>query len=194
MNHSSRRARRARRARRGAGAVEFALASPLLLAFVLAIVDLSRYVSNAHRVTSAAVAVADLAAQVEQFRDVMDPAAIATGRELAVLKVAATEVARPLDIFDDGGALIVTSVANLGTGPTVVWRRRWGSDDIASKVGPGTMHGVALAAGEGAVFAEIGYRFRPYVLSGRLLGLDDEETLHALSVRRPRLAGPEIVP
>ena len=179
------------RSNRGGGALEFAIGAPLLLAFVLAIVDLGRFVTDAQRATSAASAAADLASQVERFTAEMNPELVVTGEEVAVLPVAAREVAKPLDLLRDG-ALIVTVVANQGAGAAVSWTRRWGRSDVVSRVGVASLHGIVLANGEGAVFAEVTYRFRPYLLSGRLFGLRDGWEFRTSAVRRPRLAGPEI--
>lgn len=177
--------------RRGAGALEFAIALPVLLAFLLAIADLARFILDLNRLAAAAAAAADLGAQVESFTPQMDPNAVTTGREVAVLALAARESARPMDLLDGGGAVIVTSVANVGGAPAIAWQRRWGRADIAAQGGPGAL-GLRLAAGEAALYAEAGYQFRPFILSGRLLGLANNQAIVAIAVRRPRLSGPVI--
>jgi hypothetical protein len=179
------------RRRRGAGALEFALAAPLLLAFLLAVVDLGRYVIAAQLIAAAATAVTDLASQTESFTPEMDPAAVTTGRELAVLVQAASEVARPVDLLADG-AVIVTVVANSGAGPQVSWQRRWGRSDIESGVGAGALRGLTIPPGDSAVYAEVSGDFRPWLLSGRLLGLEEAFRYSSVSVRRPRLGGPRL--
>jgi len=189
MNHF----RRGRRARRGAGALEFAIAAPILLAFVLAIVDLGRYVTDIHRATSAAASVADLGAQIEAFTDVSDPAKVVSGTEVGVLAVTGLEVSKPLDLIGQG-ALIVTTVSNDGAGPVVAWQRRWGRSGVASTASATALQGIALKRGEGAVFAEIVYKFQPFLLSGRLLGFSQTWDVRALAVRRPRLSGPKLTP
>lgn len=180
-----------RRTRRGAGVLEFAIALPVLLAFVLAIADLARFVLDLNRLAAAAAAAADLGAQVERFTPEMDPNAVTTGREVSVLALAARESARPMDLLDGGGAVIVTSVANVNGSVGVAWQRRWGRADIAARGGAGAL-GLRLAAGEAALYAEAGYRFRPFILSGRILGLTNNEAIVATAVRRPRLSGPTI--
>jgi hypothetical protein len=182
-----------RKVRRGASALEFALAVPLLLGFLLAIVDIGRYVLTVQNASSAATAAADLASQTESFTPQMDVAQVVTGREIAVLSMAAAEVARPVDLTADG-AVIVTLVANAGLGPAVSWQRRWGRADIASRVGPGALRGIVIGPGESAVYAEVACNFRPWLLSGRLLGLADTWAFHVVAVRRPRLGGPVILP
>lgn len=192
MNRSPEPRRRHRR-RRGASVLELALALPILLGMILATVDLGRFVTGTQRAAAAAAAAADLASQAETFEDQPDPDKVVSGREFGVVNVAAREVARPLALFD-AGAVIVTVVSSRdGAANTVAWRRRWGRTDIASAVGPGAMRGVTLGKGEGAVFAEVGYRFEPFVLSGALLGLDGDRDFHAIAVRRPRLVGPTLV-
>ncbi len=184
MNPSSRNSR-------GAGALEFAFAAPLLLGLLLATVDLGRYLVSAQLAAASATAVANLASQTEQFTPEMDPAAVVTGREVAVLAQAAAEVARPVDLTAEG-AIIVTVITNRGNGPEVAWSRRWGRSDIRSVVGPGAMRGVPVPPGDSAVFAEVAGTFRPWLLSGRLLGLDEAFAYRSISVRRPRLGGPTV--
>jgi hypothetical protein len=179
------------RASRGAGALEFALAAPLLLGLLLATVDLGRYLVAVQLAAASATAVADLASQTEQFTPEMDPAAVTTGREVAVLAKAAAEVARPVDLTTNG-AIIVTVMTNRGNGPEVAWRRRWGRPDIVSAVGPGALRGISIPSGDSAVYAEVTGVFRPWLLSGRLLGLEESFRYQSTSVRRPRLGGPTI--
>lgn len=179
------------RRRRGAGALEFALVAPLLLGFVTAMVDIARYVIDVQRTAAAATAAADLASQTERFTPETRLDAIATGSEVAVLANAAIEVARPLDLLGDG-AIIITVIADAGQGAAPLWQRRWGRADITSTIDAGRMRGISLAPGESAVFAEVACRFRPWLLSGRLLGLPGDGGHRSVAVRRPRLSGPVI--
>jgi Flp pilus assembly protein TadG len=190
MNRSDRLEARAHW-RRGGGALEFALVAPLLLGFVLAGLDLATFVGDVQRTAAAATAAADLAAQIDHFTPETDIDRVATGREIAVLALAASEVARPDDILADG-ALIVTSIANTGNGPAVVWQRRWGRSGLASQVGAGNLGGLAINSGEGAVFAEVVRQVSPWRFTGRLLGLPQTLLVRRMAVRRPRLAMPEI--
>ncbi len=178
---------------RGASALEFALAAPLLLGVLLGMIDIARYVMTVQNASSAATAAADLASQTESFLPQMDVAQVVTGREIAVLSLAAAEVARPVDLTADG-ALIVTLVGNPGAGPAISWQRRWGRADIPSRVSVGALRGVSIGPNESAVYAEIACNFRPWLLSGRLLGLAETWSFHVVSVRRPRLGGPVILP
>lgn len=177
--------------RRGGGALEFALVAPLLLGFVLAGLDLANFVGEVQRTAAAATAAADLAAQIDRFTPETDINRVTTGREIAVLALAASEVARPDDILADG-ALIVTSIANTGNGPAVAWQRRWGQSGPASQVGSGNLGGLAVGNGEGAVFAEVVRQVSPWRFTGRLLGLPQTMQVRRVAVRRPRLAMPEI--
>ncbi len=179
------------RLQRGGGALEFALAAPLLLGFLLAMIDLGRFVLSAQLAASAATAVADLASQTETFTAEMDPERVVTGQEIAVLMMAAAEVARPVNLTADG-ALIVTVMANRGAGVEISWQRRWGRSDIAAQINPARPRGVTIAAGESAVYAEVASTFRPWLLSGRLLGLQEGWQFHSVAVRRPRLGGPVV--
>lgn len=190
MSHSSLSCRATAR-QRGAGGLEFALALPILLAFVLSVVDLGRYVLTTQRAASAAAAAAELASQTEQFTAEMDVEAVTTGREIAVLAVAAREVALPVAILSDG-TLFVTLVANDGGGPAISWQRRWGRSDATPGAGTAALGGIILQPGEAAVVAEVVCQFRPWLLSGRLVGLPETWEYRAVSVRRPRLGGPVI--
>jgi hypothetical protein len=176
---------------RGAGALEFAFAAPLLLGLLLATVDLGRYVVAVQLAAASATAVADLASQTDRFTPEMDPSAVVTGREVAVLAQAAAEVARPVDLTAEG-AIIVTVITNRGSGPEVAWTRRWGRSEIQSVVGPGALRGVPIPSGDSAVFAEVAGTFRPWLLSGSLLGLKEAFAYRSISVRRPRLGGPTV--
>lgn len=179
------------RRQRGGGALEFALVAPVLLGFVLAGLDLAYFVGEVQRTAAAATAAADLAAQIDSFTSETDVTRVITGREIAVLALAATEVSRPYDLFADG-ALIVTSVANSGNGAAIAWQRRWGRAEFASQVGAGSLNGLTIGNGEGAVYAEVVRRVSPWRFTGRLLGLPQTMQLRRVAVRRPRLAMPVI--
>lgn len=183
---------RSRRARRGASALELALSMPLLLGFLLAITDLGRFVSDTNRAVTAAAAVADLTSQTETFVDQVNPNTITSGQDLAVVMVAAEEVSKPLELFGEG-AVIITVISNpTGTAPVENWKRRWGRTEVVSTVGVTALKGVTLAKGEAAVYAEVGYKFHPFLLSGELLGLDEDSNFLTLAIRRPRLSGPTL--
>jgi len=178
-------------AQRGGSALEFALMAPLLLGFVLAGLDLAAFVGDVQRTAAAATAAADLAAQIDHFTPETDINRVTTGREIAVLALAASEVARPDDLWADG-ALIVTSIANTGNGPAVAWQRRWGQAGLTSQVDSGNLAGLTVHSGEGAVFAEVVRQVSPWRFTGRLLGLPQTMLVRRVAVRRPRLAMPEI--
>lgn len=180
-----------RRWRRAGSALEFALVAPMLLGFILAALDLASFVSEVQRTAAAATAAADLAAQIDNFTAETNISRVTTGREIAVLALAANEVARPRDLFADG-ALIVTSIANTGNGPVQAWQYRWGSASFASSVSSGDLAGLTISNGEGAVFAEVVQRITPWRFTGRLLGLPQSMVVRRVAVRRPRLAMPVI--
>ena len=113
-------------------------------------------------------------------------------RELGVVNIAAREVAKPLQLFTEG-AVIITVIGNPdGRGPQQIWKRRWGRTDITSRISATSLQGIVIASGESAVFTEVGYYFHPYILSGRLLGLDNNAYFQTGAVRRPRLGGPAL--
>jgi Flp pilus assembly protein TadG len=172
-------------AQRGGAALEFALVLPLLLGFVLAGLDLAAYVAQVQRTAAAAAAAADLASQIDRFSPQTDVKAIATGRELAVLALAASQAAQPQPLLSEG-ALVVTSMVNTGVGPAVAWQQRWGRPDLPGLIGAGNTGGITLAVGEGVM------PVRPWLFSGGLMGLPAEFTVRRTAVRRPRLAVPVI--
>lgn len=182
---------RQRRFRGGGAALEFALVLPLLLGFVLAGLDLASFVAQVQRASAAAAAAADLATQIDKFSPETDVTRIVTGRELAVLALAATEAAHPQPLLADG-AIIVTSMANTGNGAAIAWQRRWGRPELASQIGAGNTGGISVASGEGVIFAEAICMIRPWLFSGGLLGLPEEIVVRRVAVRRPRLAIPVI--
>jgi Flp pilus assembly protein TadG len=182
---------RQRRFRGGGAALEFALVLPLLLGFVLAGLDLASFVAQVQRASAAASAAADVATQIDKFSPETDIAKIVTGRELAVLALAATEAAHPQPLLTDG-AIIITSMANTGGGPSVAWQRRWGRPELPSLIGSSNTGGLNVAAGEGVIFAEVVCSVRPWLLSGGLFGLPEEIVVRRTAVRRPRLAIPAI--
>lgn len=177
--------------RRGGAALEFALVLPLLLGFVLAGLDLASFVAQVQRASAAASAAADLATQIDKFSPETDMARIVTGRELAVLALAATEAAYPQPLLSDG-AIIITSMTNTGRGPSVAWQRRWGRPELPSLISASNTGGLAVAAGEGVIFAEVVCNVRPWLFSGGLLGLPEQIVVRRMAVRRPRLAIPVI--
>lgn len=184
-------ARLFRARRRGAGGIEFAISAPVIMGFILAAADLGRFVANLHRVTSASAVAADLGSQFETFSSEMDPDKVKTGKEIGVLALAARETALPLDLLGKGG-LIVTSMKNVDGVVTVDWQRRWGRTDFASRISPSAMKGVVLANGESAIYAEIAYRFDPYLLSKKFFKLSGEGDVRTSAVRKARLAGSRI--
>lgn len=187
----NRRDRASRQLQRGGAALEFALVLPLLLGFVFAGLDLASFVGQAQRAAAAATAAADLATQIDQFTTETDITRVVTGRELAVLGLAASEAAKPQALFDIG-TLIVTSFTNSGGGASVAWQQRWGRTDLASRMGAGNSGGVTVGPREGAVVAEVVIRVRPWLFSGGLLGLSEEIEVRRTAVRRPRLAIPVV--
>jgi hypothetical protein len=178
------------RGRHGIAAPEFALIAPLLILALMAMIDLTRLVVTALKLDQVAAGVSDIGTQFEELRQGME---VVKGNEVGILFVAAQEVAKPLDL-KAYGAVIVTSVANLGNGPAIMWQQCWSGDacvnwptsEIGSTVGaaPALPDGFTLRVGESALFAEAYYLLQPYLLSANWFSTDNDERIAVHKMRR----------
>jgi Flp pilus assembly protein TadG len=171
--------------RRASAAVETALSVPLILLFIFGAVDIANYLMTVDRVHRLAAASSDLLARAQTLHqsdvsDVLD---------------AVAEMAKPLDIFANGG-VIVSGVARINSdgGQRVRWQQKMPTNfGTASKVGavdgaPSLPPGLALQDGDTIIFGETFYTFRPFVFSKGLFGLGDPSVqLYAETANRPRL-------
>jgi hypothetical protein len=107
----------------------------------------------------------------------------------------AGRVAAPYRVTASDGAVILTSIANIGNGPVVMWQRRQGSGGYQSAFGveggiatiPAGSADLTLAIGQSALVAEIFYAREPWVLSGRFLAGDPFSRLQSFALQRPRM-------
>jgi hypothetical protein len=174
-----------RRRRRGSVAVEFTLLAPILAVLGLAVLDVVDFLRVALRLERTAGEVVNVVAQYEALRE----------QDFVTIFDLAGRVAAPYRVTASDGAVILTAIANTGTGPMVLWQRRQGSGGYAS--GFGTEGGVAtiparsadlsLAIGQSALAAEVFYAREPWVLSGRFLSGDPFSRLQAFALQRPRM-------
>lgn len=161
----------------------------LLVLLLVAAADFASRASASGRLQRAATETANVATQFKQLRQGMT---VQKGDEVGILFVAAREIAKPLDL-DTAGAVVVTSVANQGSGARIMWQERSGVATWTSRIGSGTgglatlPTGFALRAGESALFVEVFYGYQPHVLNGSLFGGDSSPVpMYRTAVFRPR--------
>lgn len=174
-----------RRGRRGSIAVEFTLIAPILALLGLAVLDVVDFLRVALRLERTAGEVVNVVAQYDALRDA----------DFATIFDLAGRVAAPYRVTSSDGAVILSGLANTGTGAMVMWQRRQGSAGYASAFGteggaatiPARSADLSLAIGQGALVAEIFYAREPWVLSGRFLSSDPFSRLTAFALQRPRM-------
>jgi hypothetical protein len=174
-----------RRRRRGSVAVEFTLLAPILAMLGLAVLDVVDFLRIALRLERTAGEVVNVVAQYEALAE----------QDFVTIFDLAGRVADPYRVTTSDGAVILSGLANTGTGPSVIWQRRQGSSGYASAFGteggaatiPARSADLSLAIGQGALVAEIFYAREPWVLSGRFLTGDPFSRLQAFALQRPRM-------
>lgn len=175
------RVRKLARAQEGLAYLEFALASPILLALFFGSVELSRYILITQKAEKAAVTISDLVAQSQD---------VSTG-DLDILILAVEEVMQPFS-FDDNGYVVISSISRVGSNPAQVnWQYNGGGTwTQSSQIGstgedallPG---GFSLDPNEGIIIAEVYYNFSPIFLNGMIL--PNNSTIYTVGVYKPRL-------
>lgn len=176
---------RRRDRRRGSVAVEFVLVAPILAVLGLALLDIVEFLRVSLRLERTAGEVANVVAQ----HDILTEAQFATLFDLAA------RIAAPHRVTQADGAVILSGLANAGTGVTVLWQRRAGSGGYASAFGgeggpatiPARSADLVLASGQGAVVAEVFLAREPWILTGRFLPADPFTRLQSFAVQRPRM-------
>lgn len=175
------------RDRRGVAALELALIAPVLLLLITGTIDVVRYANTVLTLNRTAANVSDLATQFDTLTASMT---VVHGNEVGVLFQAAKEVARPLDLMT-AGTVIVSSVANMGSGSRVMWQQKIGK--ATSRLGvtggvPVLPTGFAQQTGDNAIFTEVFFPYTPYLISAPWLGIANPLTvLYARAVYQPRL-------
>lgn len=173
------------RRRRGSVAVEFTLLAPILAVLGLAVLDVVDFLRIALRLERTAGEVVNVVAQYQALREA----------DFVTIFDLAGRIAAPYRVTSSDGVVILTGLANTGTGAMVMWQRRQGSPGYASAFGteggaatiPARSADLSLAIGQGALVAEIFYAREPWVLSGRLLSADPFSRLTAFALQRPRM-------
>lgn len=177
--------RRHERARRGSVALEFTLVAPILALLGLAVLDVVDFLRTALRLERAAGEVANVVAQYEVLNEA----------EFVTLFDLVARVAHPYRVTQADGAVILSGLANPGSGAVVLWQRRAGSAGYASAFGteggpatiPPRSADLSLPSGQGAVVAEVFYAREPWVLSGRFLPGAPFSHLQSFALQRPRM-------
>lgn len=142
----------------GVAAVELALLAPVLIAFLLGVLDVGWRLVAEYKLTRAASSLAELVARARELREAdVEDAFRAT-----------LEIASPFDL-DANGLAVVSSVRDdTGTTPVVLWQRRnppqaGGTSRVGLPDGPADLGDLDLEAGESVIVAEISYTFEPLV-------------------------------
>lgn len=177
--------RRPERARRGSVALEFTLVAPVLALLGVALLDVVDFLRVSLRLERTAGELANVAAQYQILRET----------DFATLFDLAGRVAAPYRVTDTDGAVVISGLANQGSGPVVLWQRRAGSSGYTSAFGaqggaatiPRQSSDLTLAIGQGAVVAEVFYAREPWLLSGRFLSGEPFSRLQAFALQRPRM-------
>lgn len=176
---------RPRDRRRGSVAVEFVLVAPILAVIGLALLDIVDFLRVSLRLERTAGEVANVVAQHDVLREA----------DFATLFDLAARIAAPHRVTQADGAVILSGLANSGTGAVVLWQRRAGSGGYASAFGaeggpatiPARSADLVLASGQGAVVAEVFLAREPWILTGRFLPADPFARLTSFALQRPRM-------
>lgn len=167
--------------------MEFALAAPVLAILGLAMLDTVDFMRVSLRIERTAGELTNVVGQYEVLRE----------SDFAVLFALAEQIAAPYQVTRPGGAVIISGLANTGSGIVVLWQRRVGSAEppsaFGAQGGPATIPAWAgdltLAVNQGAVLTEVFLTREPWVLTRELMGTPAFTRLGAFAIQRPRMVG-----
>lgn len=167
------------RARRGVSAVEFALAAPVMLATMLGVAEVGRFIWIEMKIQNAASRIGDIVARSDA----------ATAADIEALTAVLPAILSPF-YREEAARLVVTAVARPDgeTEARVAWRSERGGLDIQSAVGEtgdaaATPDGLVREGGDAVIVTEIAFRYEPW-----LIGLVGGKTLRETTYHRPRRA------
>lgn len=177
--------RRPDRNRHGSVAVEFTLVAPVLALLGLATWDVVDFLRVSLRIERTAGEVSNVVSQYQTLREA----------DFATLFDLAGRIASPYRVTDMDGAVVISGLANQGSGVVVLWQRRVGSAGYRSAFGvqggaatiPARSADLGLAIGQGAIVTEIFYAREAWLLSGRFLSGDPFSRLQSFALQRPRM-------
>jgi hypothetical protein len=171
--------RRFLRSERAVSAVEFTLATPLILLLLLGTAEVARYLHLRMKLQNTTASVSDLitrarSASTAEFDDILEV------------------VPSLMQPFDDivRYRIVVTGVAHLTgeTDPEVVWRRERGAlaaDSILGDVGDEApaAENLVIEGGDALVVTEVFYQYDAW-----LFGFFDDDVVEEVAFSRPRRA------
>ena len=168
----------------GLAYLEFAIATPFLLALLMGAIEMTRYILIVQKVEKISVTIADVVAQ----------GSTASTAQLDNVITAAAEIMNPYP-FDTLGYVIITSVKQTGTWtaanpPRVNWQYKGGGTWLQnSQVGsPGTSatlpNNMTLFDKDNVIVTEVYYNYQPLVSGNGVIG---GTTLYKVGVFKPRL-------
>lgn len=151
-------------AEEGVAAVELALLAPVLIIFLLGVLDVGWRLVAEYRLTRAASAAADLTARAHELHvaDVEDAFR------------AASEIASPFRLESSGHVVLSSVLEQDGNGAVILWQQRFPADSGGiSRIGAvgerADLGDLRLQAGESVIVAEVFFTFEPlvgFLLSG----------------------------
>ena len=173
------RAALSRRARRGVSAVEFALAAPALLAMMLGVAEVGRFIWIEMKVQNAASRIGDIVARSNP----------ASPEDIEALTAVLPAILSPF-YREDATRLIVSGVArpDADSEARVSWRSERGGLESESAVGAlgdaaTVPDGLVRIGGDALIVSEIAFRYEPW-----LIGIVEGATLRETTYHRPRRA------
>lgn len=167
---------RLRRDGRGAIAVELAFAVPVLTGLLMSGVEVTRYVLINQKLERTSATMGDLISRMPEL----------TEGDITSFFAASNQVMTPYDVHTDG-RVIISSITNDGSAPSIVWQRTYGLIGAGSRFGdvgdtPVLPNGFVVRDGENVITAEVFFDFQPIMMTAVL----DPARLYSRAVFRPR--------
>ena len=168
----------------GAAMVEFALALPILILLSLGGFEVTRHILIQQKISKTVSSMSDLVARSKSI----------STTELDQMFQAVPHLMEPYNKSSDL-VVIISSVANYGSGPVVTWQQKGGgTKTTASNIGmtggsASLPAGFTLANNENTIVAEIFYDYKPAVASN-IVGAS---TIYKVKFNMPRLGSLDVL-